>query len=245
MLAKFKSHFGCEADGRQQQEFQIWLDDAEKMLKASVNIDISITVSDPSVDDNPFIGVSRGFTTLTGYGVREILGRSCRFLSESVPADMKIRGEREKARKFSHDCDKAALTENCSGRGPEDCCCSQVSCKKDGTLFWNTFLMHFFRINGKAYVMALQSEVWNEELLFFPDNLKGQLQGLLEMALDHLSNSQVNGELAKGKQAVELVTEKTVKQPVEARLEKHDAAGVLSEADLEAELQRLERNRDQ
>lgn len=256
MFAEFKSHFGGD-DERRQQEFQQWLDEAEKMLRCITNIDISITVTDPSEDDNPFIGISHGFTTLTGYNAEEILGRDSHFLRQCVPSHLKIQGEREKARKFIHSCEIATLMANCSEPEPEDCCGSLIMQKKDGCLFRNMFLMRFFRIEGKAFVLALQSEVANQAS--YSDRC---WQGLLEMALDRLSSDDVDQdaepsseafendeevevELANAKRAEskEIAADKSTKWTEETRPEKYYAS-ILSEADLEIELQRRERNRD-
>ena len=42
---------------------------------------IASVISDPRLPDNPIICVNAPFIELTGYGVDEILGRNCRFLS--------------------------------------------------------------------------------------------------------------------------------------------------------------------
>lgn len=39
-----------------------------------------ITISDPSLPDNPIIYANEGFERLTGYAVSDVLGRNCRFL---------------------------------------------------------------------------------------------------------------------------------------------------------------------
>lgn len=247
MLGKFKSYFG--KDGmRQQKEFQKWLDDAEKVLKGMSNIDISISVTDPSVHDNPFIGISHGFTTLTGYEAKDILGRNCRFLRESVPSHLKVQGvsDRDKVRKFKKACKEAALMENCSESGPQDCCSSQINCKKDGSLFWNIFLMHFFRIDGKAYVMSLQSEVASSSLLNLPSCFDSRLQGSLETALECLIRSEVGQDDEADANFSEEDKEAELKL-VQAKPEKtlREFFQDLSEADIEAELQKRERHKDQ
>ena len=39
-----------------------------------------ITISDPSLPDNPLIYVNSGFEQMTGYAASEVLGKNCRFL---------------------------------------------------------------------------------------------------------------------------------------------------------------------
>ena len=39
-----------------------------------------ITVSDPTLEDNPLVYVSHGFETLTGYPADDVLGSNCRLL---------------------------------------------------------------------------------------------------------------------------------------------------------------------
>eukprot|EP00746_Dinoflagellata_sp_MGD_P106459 gnl/MRDRNA2_/MRDRNA2_44487_c0_seq1.p1 gnl/MRDRNA2_/MRDRNA2_44487_c0~~gnl/MRDRNA2_/MRDRNA2_44487_c0_seq1.p1 ORF type:complete len:245 (-),score=46.15 gnl/MRDRNA2_/MRDRNA2_44487_c0_seq1:233-967(-) len=157
---------GCwKGDLRQKDNFLHWFNDVEEMNQRIADVEFSVTVSDPSQDDNPLIGCSSGFSALTGYSAEEIVGRNCRFLIDSVPDDHTVESERKKAREFSKACQKIALMGSTSEPGPPDCCCLQVNCHKNGTLFRNMFHMHFIRIDGKAYVVALQNEVpWELEI---------------------------------------------------------------------------------
>eukprot|EP00746_Dinoflagellata_sp_MGD_P085054 gnl/MRDRNA2_/MRDRNA2_33700_c0_seq1.p1 gnl/MRDRNA2_/MRDRNA2_33700_c0~~gnl/MRDRNA2_/MRDRNA2_33700_c0_seq1.p1 ORF type:complete len:240 (-),score=47.82 gnl/MRDRNA2_/MRDRNA2_33700_c0_seq1:604-1323(-) len=174
-------------------------DSAEKMSRLA-DVEISIAVSDPSLDDNPLIAISRGFTTLTGYPAEEIIGRNCRFLVEPVQTHRQCQSEeRQKAREFSQACEIAALS-NSSEPGPEDCCCVQLNCAKDGTLFWSMFLMHFVRIKGKAYVVALQHKLSEyrgtatstDDQAFLQESI--HLKASLEMALERLSIDHIDDD---------------------------------------------------
>jgi len=214
------------------------------MLKAaSIGTEISVVVTDPSEEDNPFIGCSRGFAALTGYQVRELLGRNCRLLREYVPSHLKNQGEQAQARKFWWlASEKATKVDNDSQPCPEDCCCSQINCKKDGSLFWNVFLLHCFFINGKAYVLGLQSKVdvdnVNEDLLSLQSPSSAELkktsrrlQGLLKLALDRLCTGDVD-------EAFENNNNTGIKNH-----EKHENSfWGLSGSGLEVEIQQLERN---
>lgn len=48
-------------------------------------VDTGITITDPSLPDNPLIYVNRAFTETTGYSAEDALGRNCRFLREREP----------------------------------------------------------------------------------------------------------------------------------------------------------------
>ncbi|MDP2850311.1 MAG: diguanylate cyclase [Sulfuricurvum sp.] len=48
-------------------------------------VDTGITITDPSLPDNPLIYVNRAFTETTGYSAEDALGRNCRFLREPEP----------------------------------------------------------------------------------------------------------------------------------------------------------------
>lgn len=48
-------------------------------------VDTGITITDPSLPDNPLIYVNRAFTQTTGYSFEEAVGRNCRFLRDPEP----------------------------------------------------------------------------------------------------------------------------------------------------------------
>ncbi len=61
--------------GEKRPEPAVW---AAQLIEASP---IASVISDPRLPDNPIICVNQPFIELTGYGVDEIIGRNCRFLS--------------------------------------------------------------------------------------------------------------------------------------------------------------------
>jgi diguanylate cyclase (GGDEF)-like protein/PAS domain S-box-containing protein len=48
-------------------------------------VDTGITITDPSLPDNPLIYVNRAFSETTGYSFEDAIGRNCRFLREPEP----------------------------------------------------------------------------------------------------------------------------------------------------------------
>ncbi|MCL6546448.1 MAG: PAS domain-containing protein [Bryobacteraceae bacterium] len=78
-----------------------------------------ITITDPSLPDNPLIYVNQGFERLTGYTAQEVLGRNCRFLqgpqTDPEPAEEIRRAVREH----------------------RPCTVEILNYRKDGSTFWN------------------------------------------------------------------------------------------------------------
>merc|ERR1719464_1699638 len=62
------------------------------------DLGFSVTVADPSQPDCPLVACSAGFTELTGYTVKEIVGRNCRFLLNGVPSNLVDEDTRVKSR---------------------------------------------------------------------------------------------------------------------------------------------------
>ena len=56
---------------------QVPLDLKDRALAAAAE---GITISDPSLPDNPLIYVNSGFERITGYPAAAVLGKNCRFL---------------------------------------------------------------------------------------------------------------------------------------------------------------------
>jgi sigma-B regulation protein RsbU (phosphoserine phosphatase) len=88
----------------------------DRALAASAE---GITISDARLPDNPLIYANEGFERLTGYSVRNILGRNCRFLQgpKTDPAAI--------------DVIRRALREE------RECVVELLNHRKDGTPFWN------------------------------------------------------------------------------------------------------------
>lgn len=78
-----------------------------------------ITISDPSLPDNPLIYANEAFYRRTGYGPEEVLGRNCRFLRGpgTDPAEA------------------ARLRTAIQARQP--CVVELLNYRKDGSTFWN------------------------------------------------------------------------------------------------------------
>ena len=78
-----------------------------------------ITISDPSLEDNPLIYANEGFERLTGYSVEEVIGRNCRFLQGP-----------------DTDPETAQVIRNALQEGTT-CTVQILNYRKDGTPFWN------------------------------------------------------------------------------------------------------------
>ena len=87
----------------------------------------NFAVSDPSLPDNPIVYASRGFLTLTGYQMSQVVGRNCRFL-QGPGTDPKMVDR--------------IRTGVAAG---EDTSVCLLNYKADGTPFWNQFCVAALR----------------------------------------------------------------------------------------------------
>lgn len=78
-----------------------------------------ITISDPSLPDNPLVYVNSGFTEITGYSAEEVLGTNCRFLQGP---DTGSEASEEVRRAIAED---------------RPCVVELLNYRKDGSTFWN------------------------------------------------------------------------------------------------------------
>lgn len=75
----------CDIDVIITQEFEeAWKDEVDLFFP---HVEVSLRIVDPSLADCPVIAVSDNFEKITGYRRRELVGKSCRFLSEGCPLD--------------------------------------------------------------------------------------------------------------------------------------------------------------
>jgi len=80
---------------------------------------VGITISDPSLPDNPLIYVNEAFEWMTGYARETALGTNCRFLQGEDTDESKVTEIREAVEAEEH------------------CSVELVNYTKDGELFWN------------------------------------------------------------------------------------------------------------
>ena len=91
--------------------------------RAVLATEVSFTISDPNLPDNPLIWVNPAFTRITGYEFGEATGRNCRFL-QGPASDRAVVAQLRKALE-----DQESLT------------VTLVNYRKDGTAFWNEVSM--------------------------------------------------------------------------------------------------------
>ncbi|MDT7952701.1 MAG: HWE histidine kinase domain-containing protein [Acetobacteraceae bacterium] len=104
---------------------------------------LAMSISDPSLPDNPIIYVNAAFETLTGYPMDEVVGRNCRFLQgpETDQADVeRLRGAIADQSRISLDL---------------------LNYRRDGSRFWNRLLVTpVFAADGDLqYFFASQFDV--------------------------------------------------------------------------------------
>ncbi|MGE6630307.1 PAS domain-containing protein [Bacillus sp. NPDC077027] len=128
---------------------------------------VGLTVTDPSLPDNPLIYINKGFLDMTGYKESEVLGRNCRFLQgdeAQEPVLNQIRSAIE---------NKDSITVQLK------------NFKKSGQMFWNELSVAPLWIDeqgGKRlYFVGLQKDVTKEK----------EQQELLEQSIDEVLNISV------------------------------------------------------
>lgn len=102
-----------------------------------------ITISDPSLPDNPLIYVNSGFETMTGYAAEEVLGKNCRFLQGQLTG-------------------KTASQEICAALAEDRPCVVEIlNYRKDGSTFWNRLSITPVRdAQGKTtHYIGVQSDI--------------------------------------------------------------------------------------
>jgi PAS domain S-box-containing protein len=91
--------------------------------RAVLATEVSFTISDPGLPDNPLVWVNPAFTRITGYTFEDAAGRNCRFLQGTATDRDTVRVMREALDKHQ------SIT------------VTLVNYRKDGTAFWNEVSM--------------------------------------------------------------------------------------------------------
>lgn len=170
----------------------------ESLIKSSAllrSIDmmgVGMTITDPTLEDNPLIYVNQGFEKITGYSREEVLLKNPRFLQ----------GEET-------DREHLAVIKRAIDTGkPETVTIKNY--RKDGTTFWNQFIMSPLMEDGKpVYFIGLQFDVTDEveereashqkiQQLSYYDSLTGLLNAnrFKEITKHKLEQSEANGTTA-------------------------------------------------
>jgi len=114
-MPDMKTHADVEhEDGR--SHFEVPLDLKDRALGAAAE---GITISDPSLPDNPLIYANSGFERITGYEVSAVLGKNCRFL-QGPDTDPD-----------AAEAIRRAVVEQ------RECTVEILNYRKDGSAFWN------------------------------------------------------------------------------------------------------------
>lgn len=92
---------------------------ARHIVRAVDEAPVGITLSDPSLPDNPLVYTNEGYTQLTGYGSDAVRGRNCRFLQGPDTDGESVARMREAV------------------NNEETCSVELLNYREDGTPFWN------------------------------------------------------------------------------------------------------------
>lgn len=117
--------------------------DEAELFKNLVEIaDTGITISDPSLPDNPLIYTNKGFSKITGYSTDEAINKNCRYLQEEDTDQEEVVLIRK------------AISEQ------KACETTLRNYKKDGSLFYNLLnITPFFQQEQLKYFVGIQHDV--------------------------------------------------------------------------------------
>jgi diguanylate cyclase (GGDEF)-like protein/PAS domain S-box-containing protein len=117
--------------------------DEAELFKQLVNvINIGITISDPSQNNNPLLYVNNAFTKMTGYTFEEAVGKNCRYLQKEDTS--------EKTKEII----RKSLAEK------KDCEVILKNYKKNGELFYNSLnITPYFKEKKLKYFIGVQYDI--------------------------------------------------------------------------------------
>ena len=130
-------------------------DKAELFQNLVNRTDVGVTLSDPSLADNPLIYINQAFSTLTGYSQEESLGKNCRYLQNEDTYQPELQELRE------------AIKEQRS------CSVTLKNYTKGGKLFYNSLqVTPYFKNDKLRYFIGIQHDI--SKLKIQEQNLKEQ-----------------------------------------------------------------------
>jgi diguanylate cyclase (GGDEF)-like protein/PAS domain S-box-containing protein len=190
---------GIITDITQRKQAEVALTQAmqenSQLAAAISHIGTGVTLSDPTLPDNPIIFVNPGFTAITGYTAEAVLGKNCRFLQGPETDPDMMRAMRQ------------AIAQHQPFTG------TLLNYRQDGTPFWNELtLSPVFDSNGTLInFVGLQTDV--------------TVRKQSEAALDRLrrQNELVLNSAGEGIYGLDLEGKLTFINPVAAQLLGWDA----------------------
>ncbi|MBD1836713.1 EAL domain-containing protein [Coleofasciculus sp. FACHB-64] len=114
-----------------------------QLAAAIANLTTGVTITDPTLPDNPIIFVNPAFTAITGYSATEVMGSNCRFL-QGKDTDFTV---------------VKVMREAIASKQP--IMCVVLNYCKDGTPFWNELTINpVFDNDGKLInFIGLQNDI--------------------------------------------------------------------------------------
>ncbi|CAE7345622.1 PHOT1 [Symbiodinium natans] len=107
-------------------------------------------IADLQLHDCLIVGVSTGFTALTGFPREEALGQNCRMMLQGVPEVAISKSARKNLRDFCRMC-KIRTLDNIS-----EVTSLQPNSRRDGTQFVNFFLVGLVQVGTDKYLLGVQ-----------------------------------------------------------------------------------------
>lgn len=117
------------------------------------NEEEAFLLADVECADCPLIGVSQGFTNLTGFKRDQLLGRNCRVMHCAVPEVAISKSVRKNLRDFCRMCRMKRLSHI------SEVTSLQPNARKDGSQFVNFFLVGLVHVYNRPYLLGVQRSV--------------------------------------------------------------------------------------
>ena len=175
---------GIITDITQKKQAEVALTQAmqenSQLAAAISHIGTGVTLSDPTLPDNPIIFVNAGFTAITGYTAEAMLGKNCRFL-QGPDTDLDTIAELRRA---------IAQRQTFTG--------TLLNYRQDGTPFWNELTINpvFDQDGALINFVGLQTDVTaRKQAEAALDRLRRQNELILNSAGEGIYGLDLEGKL--------------------------------------------------
>jgi hypothetical protein len=130
---------------------------------------VSVAIGNPYLPDCPVIGISDGFSTLTGYSDEDIVGRNCRMLSEECDIPFAVRSKMRNSVASGVECVVVVLNK-----------------RKTGTFFHNMVYLCQIMVGHRRYMVGIQANEMTESGLHISvlPSFRRELQCIVDRIFD-------------------------------------------------------------